>query len=153
MKKYHVAFAILAAGLLGGGWLFFSGGTKTADAGAVTVYKSASCGCCKDWVTHMEANGFSVKSVDVDDLRPHKSRYGISPSLASCHTAVVDGYVVEGHVPADDIRRMLRERPAIQGLAVPGMPAGSPGMEQGHQDRYNVLAIDKSGSISVYASY
>ena len=101
----------------------------------------------------MQVSGFSVKTVDVHDVRPYKLENGVSFSLASCHTALIEGYVVEGHVPANDIKRMLKERPAIRGLAVPGMPAGSPGMEQGYKDYYNVFSFDKTGTISVYASY
>ena len=152
MKKYLVSAAILVAALLSGG-LLLSGGSMTASATEITVYKSPLCGCCKNWEKYMQANGFSVKSVSVDDIRPYKSRYGVTPSLASCHTAVIDGYVVEGHVPAADIRRMLKERPAIQGLAVPGMPSGSPGMEQGYNDPYDVLTFDKTGNLSVYSRH
>jgi hypothetical protein len=152
MKKYLVSAAILAAALLSGGFLL-SDGPMTASATEITVYKSPLCGCCTKWEEHMRANGFSVKSVNVDDIRPYKSRYAVTPSLASCHTAVIDGYVVEGHVPAADIKRMLKERPAIQGLAVPGMPGGSPGMEQGRVDPYDVLTFDKSGNLSVYSRH
>jgi hypothetical protein len=101
----------------------------------------------------MLANGFRVKSVNVDDVTPYKSRYGVTPPLASCHTAVIDGYVVEGHVPAADIKRMLKERPRIKGLAVPGMPSGSPGMEQGYNDPYEVLSFDNAGNLSVYSKH
>ncbi len=152
MNRYSISVAILAAALLSGG-LLLSGGPMTANATEVTIYKSSTCGCCKNWVKHMEANGFAVKSVDVTDIRPYKSKYGVTPSLASCHTALIEGYAIEGHVPAADIKRMLRERPAIRGLAVPGMPSGSPGMEQGYKDHYNVFSFDKAGAISVYASY
>ena len=154
MKKYLVSAAILATAAVAGIWWFSSGGPATAGAAEITVYKSPLCGCCTKWEDHMRENGFSVTPVNVDDIRPYKSRYGVAPSLSSCHTAVIDGYVVEGHVPAADIKRMLKERPAIQGLAVPGMPRGSPGMEQdGHQDPYEVLSIDKQGGLSVYSSY
>ena len=152
MNRYSISVAILAAALLSGG-LLLSSGPMTANATEVTVYKSPACGCCKNWVKHMEANGFAVKSVDVADIRPYKSQYGVTPSLASCHTAVIDGYVVEGHVPAVDIKRMLKERPSIQGLAVPGMPSGSPGMEQGYMDPYEVLTFDKVGNLSVYSKH
>lgn len=152
MNKYVISVAILATALLSG-WLVFSDGQQTANATVVTVYKSPTCGCCKEWIKHMQANGFSVKTVDVNNVNPYKLENGISFTLASCHTALVDGYAVEGHVPATDIKRMLKERPAIRGLAVPGMPAGSPGMEQGNKDHYNVFSFDKAGAISVYASY
>ena len=152
MNRYSVSVAILATALLSG-WLFLSSAQTTVNAIEVTVYKSPTCGCCKNWIKHMEANGFAVKSVDVTDIRPYKSKYDITPPLASCHTAVIDGYVVEGHVPAADIKRMLKERPAIQGLAVPGMPSGSPGMEQDPQDPYEVLTFDKVGNRLVYSRH
>lgn len=119
----------------------------------MTVYKSPSCGCCKAWVEHVRAAGFTVKTRDTDDLAPIKQSMGTAGKLESCHTAVVGGYVVEGHVPADLIARMLREKPAIAGLAVPGMPMGSPGMEvpDGTKDAYEVIAFDRKGKRSVYA--
>lgn len=123
-------------------------------ASEITVYKSATCGCCKEWVKHLQNNGFSVKAQDVSDLRSYKNANGVPTKLASCHTATVGGYVIEGHVPANDIKRLLKERPAVNGLAVPGMPIGSPGMEQGaHKDRYEVLTFDKQGKTGVYAQY
>ncbi len=127
--------------------------SMSAWATEVTVYKSPTCGCCKKWVRHLEANGFDVKAHDVTDVVPYKIRLGLTPKLASCHTAVVDGYVVEGHVPAQDIKRLLEERPAIRGLAVPGMPVGSPGMEGPRKERYDVLSVEKDGSTSVYATH
>ena len=133
--------------------MLLTGGVAAAGATAVTVYKSPTCGCCKNWVAHMRANGFSVKAVDVADVTSYKLANGISPALASCHTALVDGYVIEGHVPAQDIKRLLRERPKIVGLAAPGMPSGSPGMEQGYKDPYDVVSFDKSGRVSVYARH
>ncbi len=130
----------------------------TAPAGAqsteVTVYKSATCGCCKNWSQHMAQNGFDVTNHDVKDLISVKRQHGVQPRLSSCHTAVVEGYVIEGHVPAADVKRLLRERPDAWGLAVAGMPIGSPGMEQGNvKQRYDVLLIDKQGNTSVYASH
>ena len=119
----------------------------------VMVYKTPTCGCCKLWVDHMEEAGFTVKTKDLDDLSDIKDRFSVSQDLRSCHTAVVDGYVVEGHVPADIVQRMLREKPDITGISVPGMPIGSPGMEvEGRApQRYNVIAFDKDGVNSVYA--
>jgi hypothetical protein len=120
----------------------------------VTVYKSPTCGCCAAWVDHLEASGFRVETVDVDDLDAIKVQYGIPDSLASCHTAVVGGYVVEGHVPAGDVHRLLRERPEAGGLAVPGMPIGSPGMETPGRpsEPYAVLLVDDGGT-SVFARH
>jgi len=117
----------------------------------VTVYKSASCGCCKNWLEHMRSHGFEVKALDVEDLETVKKTYGVPTSLASCHTGLVGGYVIEGHVPGDVVARLLRERPKVVGLAVPGMPAGSPGMEQpGRRDPYSVVSFDAAGRQTVY---
>lgn len=124
---------------------------------AMTIYKSASCGCCKLWVDHVKGAGFTVREVNTDDLNSVKREMGIPPRLASCHTVVVGSYVVEGHVPADDVKRLLRDRPAgVRGLAVPGMPVGSPGMEQGppsQYERYQVLAFTAAGATSVFATH
>ena len=119
---------------------------------AVTVYKSATCGCCSNWIEHMRANGFMVTSHDVEDVGAVKTKYGVPPEAGSCHTSLVDGYVVEGHVPADTIKRLLRERPKVAGIAVPGMPVGSPGMEVPGRpaDSYTIVAFEKSGKYTVY---
>lgn len=122
----------------------------------MTVYKSASCGCCTLWVEHAQASGFTVRTVNTDDLNTVKREMGIPPRLASCHTVMVGGYVVEGHVPADDVKRLLREKPKVRGLAVPGMPIGSPGMEQGPPsgyERYDVLTFDANGATKVFATH
>jgi hypothetical protein len=119
----------------------------------ITVYKTPTCGCCTKWVDHLQENGLEVNSVDVRDLNRVKAMAGVSPELASCHTAMVDGYVIEGHVPADDIKRLLTERPEVRGLAVPGMPHGSPGMETGRRDSYQVLTFDAHGNTRVFARY
>lgn len=120
----------------------------------MTVYKSPTCGCCKAWVQRAEAAGFRVVAHDTADVAPIKRQYGVADALHSCHTAVVGGYVVEGHVPPEDVIRLLRERPAIAGIAVPGMPVGSPGMEMGAQkDPYDVIAFTKEGRTSVYAKH
>jgi hypothetical protein len=122
----------------------------------VEVWKSPSCGCCKDWVAHLEANGFAAKVNDVGNTGM-RGRLGIPAALGSCHTALVGGYAIEGHVPARDIQRLLAERPPAVGLAVPGMPIGSPGMdgpEYGdRRDRYDVLLLRKDGSTVVFASH
>jgi hypothetical protein len=124
-----------------------------ATAAEVTVYKSATCGCCNAWIKHLEANGFAVRAHNVNDLDAYKRRYGVTPALAACHTAVVEGYVVEGHVPAADIRRLLAERPKVKGIAVPGMPMGSPGMEGPTRESYNTVTFDDAGRIKVYARH
>ncbi|MEN8175496.1 MAG: DUF411 domain-containing protein [Pseudomonadota bacterium] len=115
------------------------------------VYKSPSCGCCGKWVDHLKAAGFKVDVENRRDLKPIKTEYGVPRHLQSCHTAKVGDYVVEGHVPADLITRMLEEQPDIKGLAVPGMPMGSPGMEGPRRDNYSILAMQHDGSTSVYA--
>ncbi len=125
-----------------------------SDRPRLVMYKTPWCGCCGDWGDHARANGFEVVEHDLEDLTGTKRRYGITDRLASCHTAVVEGYVVEGHVPAREIHRLLRERPQARGLTVPGMPIGSPGMEQGDRvDPYDVLLIDQNGGVSVFARY
>lgn len=130
------------------------GSAESIALDAVVVYKSPSCGCCSAWVDHMREAGFEVETRDVNDLTPVKLEHGIGPELQSCHTALAGGYVLEGHVPADLAKRMLEERPEIAGLAVPGMPRGSPGMEMpdGTKDAYDVLAFTDGGETDVYAS-
>ena len=125
-----------------------------APAKEATVYKSASCGCCKKWVEHMQQSGWTVTAHDVPDVDVYKKRYGVPESLASCHTAIVTGgYVVEGHVPADVIDKLVAQHPAdIVGLAVPGMVNGSPGMESGKADKYDIVAFSKVGKTKVFAS-
>ncbi|MEI8610771.1 DUF411 domain-containing protein [Enterovibrio norvegicus] len=116
-----------------------------------TTYKSPYCGCCKEWVKHMEDNGFDMISEDHVNMDPIKVKFGIKPQLASCHTTVIDGYVFEGHIPASDVKSFLEKKPKLAGLAVPGMPMGSPGMEYGNQkDAYNVVAFSHTGMTMVY---
>lgn len=120
----------------------------------VTVYKSPTCGCCQKWVEHMEEAGFTVDAHDMDDMTAVKDEHGVPSNLHSCHTAVVDGYVIEGHVPAESVVQLLTDRPDVAGLAVPGMPMGSPGMEVGNRvDPFDVVAYDEAGPIKVFASY
>lgn len=116
----------------------------------VSVYKSPTCGCCGEWVKHMRANGFRVERKDVPDVGPIRRANGVPDSLASCHTALVGGYAIEGHVPAADIQRLLRERPAVRGLAVPGMPASAPGMEQRPPRPYTTLAFCEGGRAEIF---
>lgn len=124
-----------------------------ASAAEVMVYKSPTCGCCSAWVDHLKANGFDVEVENVRDVNRIKQQQGVTRELASCHTALVDGYVVEGHVPAADIKRLLETKPAIAGLAVPGMPMGSPGMEGPIKQKYDVVSFDKDGKTKVFSSY
>ena len=122
------------------------------DLPAVVVYKTASCGCCNGWVEHLKEAGFTVDARDVRDLMSVKRDAGVPVSNSSCHTAMVDGYVVEGHVPADVVKKMLAERPDIAGIAVPGMPVGSPGMEGPGAKPYDVLTFDREGNNAVFAT-
>jgi len=116
----------------------------------VTVYKSPTCGCCSKWVDYLRANGFDVKTVDLEDLSEIKASSGVPRSVQTCHTAVVAGYVVEGHVPVDALRKLLADKPKVAGIGVPGMPIGSPGMDGSPAQHYDVVAWDKTGKTSVY---
>ncbi|HEX4599757.1 MAG TPA: DUF411 domain-containing protein [Gemmatimonadales bacterium] len=127
-------------------------GAAPAPAPVIIVYKSATCGCCKQWVAHLSAAGFQVITHDTPDLDAVMTELGVPRQLAACHTAVVQGYAIEGHVPADLIQRLLQERPRVAGLAVPGMPAGSPGMQSGAATPYQVLTFDSAGKTTVYAT-
>ena len=127
---------------------------EAAAAGTpITVYKTPTCGCCKAWVEHLSKNGFSPKTHDLNDLSETKDTLGVPDALRSCHTAVIGRYVIEGHVPADLIRKLVAEKPAnVLGLAVPGMPVGSPGMEvPGRKDPYDVFAFTRDGKRTIYA--
>ena len=121
----------------------------------VTVHKSAYCGCCSAWVDHLREEGFTVEVVNTEALGEVKARVGVPPGKESCHTAEVEGYFVEGHVPADDIRRLLRERPEARGLASPGMPVGSPGMKvpSGEVQPHTVELVGKDGASTVYSRH
>lgn len=126
---------------------------KPAVAADVIVYKSPSCGCCKQWAKHMRENGFNVEEKNINNLIPIKQQMGIPGNLQSCHTAKVGDYVIEGHVPASDIKRLLAEKPNVAGLTVPAMPMGSPGMEGPRKDPYNVLTIEHNGKGNVFSSH
>lgn len=157
MKKVRRAIVTMPALALG---VFITGLPHRAAARApkpsVEVWKSPTCGCCKDWVKHMEDNGFRVTVNDSGNPNA-RAWLGIPQRLGSCHTAIVAGYAIEGHVPADDIHRLLREKPNAVGLAAPGMPIGSPGMDGpeygGRKDAYEVLLVQRDGRTSVYRSH
>lgn len=120
----------------------------------IDVYKSPTCGCCNKWIDHLKANGFTVRSHDTDNVVQHKYRLGVPPGYGSCHTAEVDGYVIEGHVPAREIKRLLKEKPRARGLVVPAMPVGSPGMEaDGRKDPYKVFLVNRNGSTRTNVQY
>lgn len=126
-----------------------------ANAPKIVVSKTPTCGCCGAWVKHLEQAGFVTEVHNFDNLNSIKERVGVPYGMGSCHTAEVDGYFIEGHVPAEDIKRLLREKPDAKGLTVPGMPAGSPGMEvpSGQIDRYEVILVGKDGQTSVFATH
>ena len=153
MPPRRFPFAIAALALVSATGLGWAHPVEHIEAIAITVYKSPTCGCCTNWVEHLRKHGFRVTVKDTIDLDPIKAKLGVVPRLASCHTGVVQGYVVEGHVPADDIKKMLKKRPKIVGIAVPGMPMGSPGMEGPRNDAYEVLAFDKQGKTKVFARH
>jgi hypothetical protein len=127
-----------------------------ADNPSIEVWKSATCECCGNWVKHLEANGFAVKvnATEPGTLERLRAKAGIGSKLAACHTAKIGSYIIEGHVPATDIKRLVAERPEATGLAVPGMPVGSPGMEQGSESEpYDVLLLNKDGTTDVFARH
>ena len=140
----------LPATILGSGLL-----SLKAKAGvAIEVYKTASCGCCGKWVEHLEANGFNPTVILVSSTAEFQKKFGVPDDLRSCHTAVVGGYTVEGHVPAADIQRLLKQPGKLKGIAVSGMPLGSPGMEQGtRRAAYGVIGFDASGKQSEFTKY
>ncbi|HEC15273.1 MAG TPA: DUF411 domain-containing protein [Sedimenticola sp.] len=147
------SFAV-ALSIAGGAALWYQSAPEAAEA-EITMYKSATCGCCKHWATHLRKAGFSVAALNRKDMNAIKAEYGVKSRLRSCHTAIVDGYVIEGHVPAADIRRLLREKPPILGLTAPGMPKKSPGMQpEGLPPKgYRVLSFDARGATSVFTQY
>jgi hypothetical protein len=150
MKRTYLVAALGAALLIVGLTVH-----AQSTAPSVTVFKDPSCGCCAKWVEHLKQNGFTVKVIESNKLDDIKSQNHVPRQARSCHTALVNGYAIEGHVPASDIQRLLKEHPAVAGLAVPGMPIGSPGMEvPGRKAQpFDVLAFDKDGSTRVFASH
>lgn len=152
----YFTFAVSALAISGIGLLIAAQPSPAPSTTKVAVYKTSTCGCCRSWITHLQANGFQVEATDMGDapLRAVGQSAGVTDDLASCHTAKVGAYVIEGHVPAADIQRLLKEKPAIAGLAAPGMPMGSPGMEQGgRKEAYDVIAFTKDGKRSVFAKH
>ena len=148
--RRSMTLALSAVAILGSVF-FFSAAPAVAEE--IVVYKSPSCGCCGNWVKHIRQSGFDVVVKDLDDMDTIKRQAGIPEELQSCHTASVGGYLVEGHVPASDIKRMLTERPAIKGLTIPGMPASAPGMDAPGKVPYTVLTFDAKGKTGVYSKY
>ena len=147
-RRRLIGVAVLAAASLGSFRLAWA-----TTAPTLQVFKSPWCGCCDAWIDHMQAAGFTVTVEEMEDLAPVKAMLGVAPELQSCHTGLIDGYVVEGHVPAEEVLRLLDERPAATGLAVPGMPIGSPGMEQGDiREPYDVVLFGPTAQ-TVFARY
>ena len=143
----HILARAALAGLLGVPLV------ASAALPVIEVYKSAQCGCCSAWVDHLKASGFTVKAINVANPSDYRAKGRIPDALGSCHTGMVNGYAIEGHVPASDIKRLLAEKPKAAGLAVPAMPLGSPGMEGPRKDPYDVLLVRANGSTTVYKHY
>lgn len=150
LSRRAAAVALAAVVTLGVGTLMAQRPRPTVE-----VYKSPTCGCCANWVKHLEQHGFATRVTNIEDLSTVKTTNNVPSRLQSCHTATVDGYVLEGHVPAADVQRLLKDRPAIRGLAVPGMPIGSPGMEVPNTKPapYDVMSFDRQGHIQVFSSH
>jgi hypothetical protein len=144
----HILLQAVLAGALGVPLL-----AGAAAAPVVEVYKSESCGCCESWIEHLKANGFTVQAQNVPSPSDYREKFGIPQELGACHTGLVQGYALEGHVPASEIKRLLAERPKAKGLAVPSMPLGSPGMEGSRRDPYDVFLVQAGGRRSIYKHY
>lgn len=147
MKRRTLLQGMMLGALLPGAAL------QLAAQPLIEVYLNPSCGCCGAWVNHLSENGFTVKVTQVEDTGEYRTKFKMPEKYGSCHTAMVGGYAIEGHVPAREIKRLLKEKPKAIGLAVPDMPMGSPGMEGPHSDAYDVLLIDAKGGSRVYAHY
>jgi hypothetical protein len=147
MKLHATIATVLAVSL-------FAVSSPSQPAGErITVYKDRSCSCCKNWIAYLQSNGFKVEVHEVEGTAPYQKQFHVPAALASCHTAVVSGYTIEGHVPVREIKKLLAERPKIQGLSVPGMVVGSPGMEGTPSRAYSVVAFSAAGQPTVYANY
>jgi hypothetical protein len=163
LKPKAVIVGLAVTGLVLTGCSLFTGpevstGGASAELAAITreltVYRSPTCGCCGLWIEHMEAAGFTVKDNLTEDMTAIKEQYGLPANLASCHTTIADGYVIEGHIPAEDVQRLLTEQPNLAGIAVPGMPIGSPGMEAGdYVEPYTVFSFTEDGTIAAFAEH
>lgn len=154
VKAFGIGIVLAVVGILA--YVQFGASDRDANAAlpSMTVYKSPTCQCCGEWVDYLRDEGFEVETSDMEDMGQIKQQFNVPRELTSCHTGVIGGYVVEGHVPAEDIRRLLQEKPDVAGLTVPGMPVGSPGMERGsQQDPYNVLTFTQQGDANIYARY
>lgn len=128
-------------------------GVETGKPVNIVVYRSPTCGCCKKWIDHLKQNNFNIQDIVTDDVQAIKDKYGVPKEMASCHTAIVDGYVVEGHVPAKDILAFLKAKPKVIGISVPGMPRGTPGMEVGAKDPYDVMSFDRDKRFEIFSNH
>jgi hypothetical protein len=145
MANFHPRPTRRAALLAAFGTLVSAGALAAAEEPVITVHRDPSCGCCSGWVQHLQKSGFVTNVLETRDLDAVKTRLGVPDDLAACHTAQLAGYLIEGHVPAEALRRLLAEKPSATGLAVPGMPIGSPGMEGGTPEKYDVVLFGSSG--------
>lgn len=152
MKRHRYWKRFCRVGILIGLTAGLGHAVSAAEGPSIFVYKTPTCSYCNRWIAHLRAAGFEVETEEVTDLTGIRSRHGVTPKLSSCHTALVNDYVIEGHVPADVIQKLLKERPDVVGIAVPGMPPGSPGMEGPTAQHYDVLTLDRDGNTNVYAS-
>ena len=144
-RKISILLALMTLGT--------AGASVAQTAGTIELYKSTYCGCCGKWAEHMTKAGFSVKTHEIDDVPATRKKLGMPEKLGSCHTAKIGHYLLEGHVPADDIKRLLKEKPKALGLAVPGMPAGSPGMDVPNSPPYDTLLVHKDATTRVFAKH
>jgi hypothetical protein len=151
MRTFRYAVVLLALAVPAALMAQRASKPAASAAQAITVYKTATCGCCTKWVDHLKAAGFNPTVHVVQDMSQSPITKRVPDSLRSCHTATLEGYLVEGHVPADVIKQLLRDRPRVEGIAVPGMPAGSPGMESPNPEPYDVVAFDAQGKTKVFA--
>ena len=144
-RKISILLALMTLGT--------AGASVAQTAGTIELYKSPYCGCCGKWAEHMSKAGFSVKTHEIDNVPGTRKKLGMPEKLGSCHTAKIGNYLLEGHVPADDIKRLLKEKPKALGLAVPGMPAGSPGMDVPNSPPYDTLLVHKDATTRVFAKH
>ena len=154
MKKLAIVLGLFLLVFDGYSYAEQSEKTVVAEPTKIDVYRSPTCSCCGKWVAHLKESNFQVKDNVIEDVQEIKDKYGVSKAMASCHTAVVNGYVIEGHVPANDIKKLLKIKPHVVGIAVPAMPSGTPGMEMGSsKDPYNVISFNKDNQYEVFSSY
>ncbi len=148
-----ILFCLIASPLWAANPVWLEG--KTDDSYEITVYRNASCGCCKGWISHLEDHNFSVTDVTVDDVNQFKQQFNVPTQAASCHTATVNGITIEGHVPAQDIKRLLREKGDIRLLTVPAMPSGTPGMDTpgAPKDAFRVYSVSQDDQVGIYRTY